>query len=240
MLLTRSQYSNKPMAVTVGFLQLHLPPAWSWSRTHIYKFWYTRYETSFSNISKKWQNELVSFILKTNSCLKTVEGTWKIICWQCNIILNLWLRYKTIHRRPSDRISGSYCVVPGNIHTSPMEDFSFETTPSEFPMTCHGVGRYGYFLESHIPTSLGCCIQAPTWLLLWKIHISTNLTFTVFLITRKKLEIEVRLFNSIKSCYLFSLYVKYSNFFLALHSLDQNLLVKNCLCFLLLIMLHSI
>lgn len=200
------------MAVTVGFLQLHLPPAWSWSRTHIYKFWYTRYETSFSNISKKWQNELVSFILKTNSCLKTVEGTWKIICWQCNIILNLWLRYKTIHRRPSDRISGSYCVVPGNIHTSPMEDFSFETTPSEFPMTCHGVGRYGYFLESHIPTSPGCCIQAPTWLLLWKIHtlhVSRCVT-PVFLLWKNTHLYHYRCIHVLNSMFKYSHFVSFS------------------------------
>lgn len=56
----------------------------------------------------------------------------------------MWLRYKTIQRKPSHRISGRYCVVPGNTVSTPppWKVFSFETTPSEFPMsmTFHGVG----------------------------------------------------------------------------------------------------
>ena len=44
-------------------------------------------------------------------------------------IFNLWLRYKTIQRKPSHRISGSYCVVPENNHTSPMEAFFVLNNP---------------------------------------------------------------------------------------------------------------
>ena len=71
-------------------------------------------------------------------------------------------------------------------------------------------------------------------------HLFLQILFSQFSKELEKLEIEVILFNSIKLCYLFTFYVKYSNFFLALDSLDRNLFATNCLSFLLLIMHRSI
>ena len=67
-------------------------------------------------------------------------------------ILNLLLRYKTIQRKPSHRISDSHCVVPENNHTTPMGVFSFQNSPSDFPMTFHRVimDIFG-ITHSHLP-----------------------------------------------------------------------------------------
>lgn len=71
-------------------------------------------------------------------------------------------------------------------------------------------------------------------------HLFLQIFFSQFSKELGKLEIEVMLFNSIKLCHLFSLFVKYSDFFLALDSVDRNLFVTNYLSFLLLFMHRSI
>ena len=130
-------------------------------------------------MSKKWQNQLVSFILKTYAYFSTLEGTWKILCnfvwynfvwynfeifqfWICGFELNQFRQSLPIGYQAAFVWVQKISIPP------PWKGFLFEPTPLLKISNYFSWLGYTYFLETHIPTSLGCSLQALNWLQLWK------------------------------------------------------------------------
>ena len=92
-----------------------------------------------------------------------------------------------------------------------------------------------YCVKQHVQIISFCIffLQKSLVCKIYRTFIFTKI-FSQFLKELGKLEIEVMLFNSVKLRHLFTLFVKYSDFFLALDSVDRNLFVTNYLNFLLL------